>query len=74
MLRYLTSVSTISQLPLGGYQTHGIMAMDGDRIVDEIEDVSLDGETVERWVRALNHGKASLLHFREVLEDLMAQE
>ncbi len=74
MLRYLTSVSTISQPPLGDYRTHGIMVMDGDRIVDEIEDVSPDGETVERWVRALNRGEASVLHFREVLEDLMAQE
>lgn len=74
MLRYLTSVNTLSQPLLGDYRTHGILVLEDDQIVDAVEDVSPDGETVERWVRILNREKASTLHFREILEDLMAQE
>ena len=51
------------------YVVYGIRCEDGQDIVP---DISTHPELVERMVEALNRCEVSPVHFREVLEDLLA--
>lgn len=51
------------------YTVYGIRCADGQ---EHIPDISTRAELVERIVEALNRCEVSPLHFREIVEDLLA--
>ena len=51
----------------------GIAAIAHDRILDELTDISIDHSLVQRMAETLTHHEVSIVHFREVVEDLLAQ-
>ncbi|MCI8442047.1 MAG: hypothetical protein HFG27_05895 [Provencibacterium sp.] len=68
-LIYLRTSSRI-QIEGSDYTVYGIVRSDGQEC---IEDISTCSALVERILEDLNRGEVSPLHFREVLDDLIAK-
>lgn len=52
---------------------YGVAAIQDGQVQQRLDDLSTDDESVERLVAKLNEGRASLLHFSEIIEDYVAQ-
>ena len=63
----------MTEHPLEEHLLCGIAAIDHDRILDELTDISIDHSLVQRMAETLTHHEVSIVHFREVVEDLLAQ-
>ena len=58
----------------GGYISSGIAATDADgEILELIEDVSTDHHFVEKIIMKLNKNSVSLIHFKDIVLDLMEE-
>ena len=55
----------------GNVVSYGIAAKKDGRKLDEVNDISLDRETVKRLAEMFNELELSIVHFRDVLEDLL---
>ena len=64
-------VRTCSRVQIEGneYTVYGIRCVDGQ---DEIRDISICPELVERMLEDLNRAEVSPVHFREVIDNLLA--
>lgn len=51
----------------------GIAAIEGEHTIDTIADISTDREAVRQMADKLTRGEASILHFRDIIEDFVAQ-
>ena len=51
----------------------GLAAVEDDRILDELTDISIDRSIVHEMAETLTRCEVSIVHFREVVEDLLAQ-
>lgn len=55
----------------GNVVSYGIAAKKDGRKLDEVNDISFDRETVKRLAEMFNELELSIVHFRDVLEDLL---
>ena len=63
----------LTETPSGEFCLCGLAAVEGDRILDELTDISIDRSLVRRMAETLTRCEVSIVHFREVVEDLLAQ-
>ena len=57
---------------VGEYIGYGLQALDADgKVLHRAEDLSTDEELVRQWARLLNEEQLELVHFFEVVEDLL---
>lgn len=63
----------LTETPAGEYLLCGLAAVEGDRILDELTDISIDRTLVRQMAETLTRFEVSIVHFREVVEDLLAQ-
>lgn len=52
------------------YTVYGIARTDGQ---DSVADISIRADFVDRILDALNRGEVPAIHFREILDNLIAQ-
>ncbi|MCD7770752.1 MAG: DUF6514 family protein [Oscillospiraceae bacterium] len=57
-----------------GVCTYGIIAVDSDRVLDEIKDISVNKNAVEELAWLMNREQLSLIHFRDAVEDFLVRE
>ncbi len=57
-----------------GISTYGIIALDSDKVVSEIDDISVNRESVEELVCLMNREQLSLIHFRDAVENSIVSE
>ena len=55
----------------GKLKSYGIAVEDGRKKLDEVNDISIDREKVKKLAETFNELELSLVHFRDVLEDLL---
>lgn len=72
-MRYIAKVHTVNNSEIGEYQTNKIVLLDGEQVVDEIEDVSVNGEAAQRLAALLEREQVSAEQFRYVVEDFVAE-
>lgn len=63
----------LTETPAEGLSLCGLAAVEGDRILDELTDISIDQSLVRHMAETLTRCEVSIVHFREVVEDLLAQ-
>lgn len=63
----------LTETPSEGVILCGLAAVEGDRILDELTDISIDRSLVRNMADMLTRYEVSIVHFREVVEDLLAQ-
>lgn len=63
----------LTELPTEEYTLCGIAAVEDGRKLDELTDISIDRTLVQQMAETLTHYEVSIVHFREVVEDLLAQ-
>ncbi len=68
MLKYV-----LTEQPVGEYLLCGLAAIEDDRTLDELTDISIDRSLVRHMAETLTRCEVSIVHFREVVEDLLAQ-
>ncbi len=57
-----------------GVCTYDIIAVDSDKVLDEIKDISVNKKEVAELVLLMNHEQLSLIHFRDAVEDFLVRE
>ena len=55
----------------GNITSYGIAVRRDGHQLDEVDDVSLDKESVKKLVDMFNELELSIVHFRDVLEDML---
>ena len=69
---YKTLQQTFQHEEVGEYIGYGLQALDADgKVLHRAEDLSTDEELVRQWARLLNEEQLELVHFFEVVEDLL---
>lgn len=63
----------LTEKPAGELCLCGLAAVENDRILDELTDISIDRSLVCHMAETLTRCEVSIVHFREVVEDLLAQ-
>ncbi len=51
---------------------YGVAAMQGGRVQERLDGLTMDSGSIRRLVQRLNDGHASLMHFTEIAEDFLA--
>lgn len=70
MLEYIAVSETDAK---EGNISSGIAAYEGEHLVEQIPDITTDHAAAERFAQTLNSMEVSLLHFRDVVEDFVAE-
>lgn len=68
MLHYMTTTKRDREYRLW----YGVAAMQGERVEQRLDGLTMDSRSIQRLVQRLNEGHASLLHFAELTEDFLA--
>lgn len=68
MIRYELHTGQAYNSEHGTYESYGITASRGGKIICTVEDVSLDREKVEQLVKQFNEEQLSPVHLDEVIE------
>ncbi len=63
----------LTEKSAGEFRLCGLAAVENDRILDELTDISIDRSLVCHMAETLTRCEVSIVHFREVVEDLLAQ-
>lgn len=62
----------VTQWQCADQTRYGIAAVEGDRLVDQLDDVALTQEETIRLAARLQQGGVSAEHFRDIVEDQIA--
>lgn len=73
MIKYVLTEGTAQVGGQGEARVCGITAVEDSEALDEIADISADRELVCRMADMLTRCEVSIIHFRDVVEDLLAQ-
>ena len=68
MLHYMTTTKRDREHRLW----YGVAAMQGERVEQRVDGLTMDRGSIRRLVQQLNEGHASLLHFAELTEVFLA--
>lgn len=68
MLHYMTTTKRDREHRLW----YGVAAMQGERVEQRLDELTMDSGSIRQLVQRLNEGHASLLHFAEIAEDYFA--
>lgn len=71
MIRYELQTGHLYNSEYGSYESYGVIASRGGRIICVIEDISLDRDKVEELVKRFNEGQLSPAHLEEVIENFL---
>lgn len=52
---------------------YGVAAVEDGKVAERRDELTTDDRLVRKLLENLNAGKASLIHFSEIVEDFMAQ-
>ncbi len=57
-----------------GLYTYGIIAVDSEEIIAEIDDVTANRKALTELAELMNRDRLSLLHFKDAVEDFLVRE
>ena len=73
MIIYELSEEELTNNEIGSYKSYGITAIDNstNRTVLKISDVFTDKHTAEKYVILFNNEKLDIIHFRNVIDEII---
>lgn len=72
MIKYVATKLEVKDEASRDYILHGIAAMGNGQVIESIDDISTNQQAVLSLVDRLNQCEASLIHFKDIVYDFVA--